>query len=36
MINVVDPFFDTTNYLGAFDPTKPTWLTTPWISLELQ
>jgi hypothetical protein len=34
--HVIDPFFDTTNYIGAFDPTKPTWLTTPWISLELQ
>jgi hypothetical protein len=34
--HALDPFFDTTNYIGAFDPTKPTWLTTPWISLELQ
>ncbi len=34
--HAIDPFFDTTNYIGAFDPTKPTWLTTPWISLELQ
>jgi hypothetical protein len=34
--HAIDPFFDTTNYLGAFDPTKPTWLTTPWISFELQ
>ncbi len=34
--HAIDPFFDTTNYIGAFDPTKPTWLTTPWISFELQ
>ena len=32
----IDPFFDTTNYIGAFDPAGTTWLTTPWISLELQ
>ena len=32
----IDPFFDTTNYIGAFDPSGTTWLTTPWISLELQ
>ena len=34
--SAIDPFFDKTNYIGAFDPTKPTWLTAPWISFELQ
>jgi hypothetical protein len=34
--HAIDPFFDTTGYLGAFQPGQPTWLSTPWISLELQ
>jgi len=34
--HAIDPFFDTTNYIGAFNPSGATWLTTPWISLELQ
>lgn len=34
----IDPFFDTTNYVGAFKPGDPAsnWLTTPWISFEKQ
>jgi len=32
----IDPFFDTTNYIGAFDPNGTTWLTAPWVSFELQ
>jgi hypothetical protein len=32
----IDPFFDTTNYVGAFDPSGTTWLSTPWVSFELQ
>ncbi len=32
----IDPFFDATGYVGAFDPTKASWLTSPWISFELQ
>jgi hypothetical protein len=34
--HALDPFFDATGYIGAFDPTKPSWLTSPWISFELQ
>ena len=34
--HAIDPFFDTTGYLGAFQPGQPTWLSTPWVSLELQ
>ncbi len=32
----LDPFFDSTAYVGAFDPSAPTWLTSPWISFELE
>jgi hypothetical protein len=32
----IDPFFDTTTYIGAFAPGQPTWLTTPWVSFELK
>jgi hypothetical protein len=33
----IDPFFDTTDYVGAFRPGDPAsnWLTTPWISFRL-
>ena len=33
----IDPFFDTTNYVGAFRPgdTAGNWLTAPWISFRL-
>jgi len=34
--HAIDPFFDTTGYLGAFQPGQPTWLSSPWVSLELQ
>jgi hypothetical protein len=34
--HMLDPFFDSTDYIGAIDPTKPSWLTSPWISFELQ
>jgi hypothetical protein len=34
--HAIDPWFDTTNYIGAFDPNGTTWLTTPWISFETQ
>jgi hypothetical protein len=26
---------DTTNYIGAFAPGAPSWLTTPWIAYDL-
>ena len=32
----IDPFFDTTSYVGAFAPGGPSWLTSPWVSFELQ
>jgi hypothetical protein len=34
----IDPFFDTTNYIGALRPGDPAsnWLTTPWISFQTQ
>jgi hypothetical protein len=34
----IDPFFDTTNYVGALRPgdSAANWLTTPWISFETQ
>jgi hypothetical protein len=34
----IDPFFDTTNYVGAFRPgdTAGNWLTSPWISFRLK
>src|SRR5262249_4610269 len=32
----IDPFFETTDFIGAFDPLRPSWLTAPWISFELQ
>jgi hypothetical protein len=34
----IDPFFDTTDYVGAFRPADPAsnWLSTPWISFQLQ
>jgi hypothetical protein len=34
----IDPFFDTTNYVGAFRPgdTAANWLTAPWISFRLK
>ena len=32
----IDPFFDTTTYIGAFQPGQPTWLSSPWITLDLQ
>jgi hypothetical protein len=34
----IDPFFDTTNYVGAFRPDDPAgnWLTSPWISFRLK
>jgi hypothetical protein len=34
----IDPFFDTTNYVGAFNPGDPAhnWLTAPWISFRLK
>jgi hypothetical protein len=33
----IDPFFDTTTYIGAFRPgdTAGNWLTSPWISFRL-
>ena len=33
----IDPFFDTTNYVGAFRPgdTAGNWLTSPWINFHL-
>jgi len=34
--HALDPYFDSTGYIGAFDPAKPSWLTAPWISFELQ
>jgi hypothetical protein len=34
--HALDPFFDTTGYIGAFDPAAPSWLTSPWISFELR
>ncbi len=34
--HTIDPFFDTTTYIGAFAPGQPTWLTSPWVSFELQ
>ena len=27
-----DSFFDPTDYIGAFQPGQPSWLSTPWIS----
>ena len=32
----LDPFFDSTDYVGAFQPGAPSWLTAPWVSFELQ
>jgi len=32
----IDPFFDTTDFIGAFDPLRPSWLTAPWLSFELR
>ena len=34
----IDPFFDTTNYVGAFRPGDPAgnWLTSPWINFHLK
>jgi hypothetical protein len=34
----INPFFDTTGYLGAFRPGDPAsnWLSTPWINFRLQ
>jgi len=34
----IDPFFDTTNYVGAFRPGDPgsNWLTSPWISFRVK
>jgi hypothetical protein len=34
--HTIDPYFDTTTYVGAFDPTQAAWLMSPWISFELQ
>jgi hypothetical protein len=34
--HALDPYFDSTGYVGAFDPAMPSWLTSPWISFELQ
>jgi hypothetical protein len=33
--HALDPFLETTDYVGAFDPDGTTWLTSPWISLRL-
>lgn len=32
----LDPFFQSTTYLGGFDPAGDNWLTTPWISFDVQ
>src|SRR5262249_52291943 len=31
--HAIDPYFDTTDYVGAFRPGGPSWLTAPWIDL---
>ena len=32
----IDPFFETTNYLGAFKPgAGQDWLQAPWINFRL-
>jgi len=30
----LDPSLETTNYIGAFAPGAPSWLTTPWIAYD--
>ena len=32
----IDDSFQSTNYIGAFDPNGSNWLTTPWISFATQ